>query len=371
MFLKTKQDIAELEADIIVNPLSAGKDIDKPGRWFKPILSCCSDPEALLMQVKAHGENLPFGSSFFTSAYGLHAKKILHVIVPYEHFDPSANQLQKCIQDALEKAIDKGRRVVFPLLGTGDHGYPDSIADHIFRRVAFPFLEQHPEMDIYLNLQNESKPLDLNRILPNPHAGDDAPKQDDFLFSVGAVPGESFASLFRRIIFHHVGISPRKRKEALSNAWNNVNTLVGLYKARQADKLGFMIRSIALAKREGKPLPYVKGVKSSHAPEYEWKTVKTKDGKAVWQRPTRAELLLAGLVLPINKDALLSLYGFCGYSLTEFEVVDNVFRLAAGLLEYDDPWSAIVITFKKNTGLSIYDVKEERKKIYVAEADRF
>lgn len=141
-FKVVRNDIADVEADIIVNPANP---LPKIGGGSEFSLYERAGKEKLLVERMKIGEIIP-GEVAITPAFNLKAKYIIHAVSPIWK-DGSKNELKllrSCYKKALEKAVEKDcRSIAFPLLGTGTNGFPKEKALLAAMSVIQNFLTTH------------------------------------------------------------------------------------------------------------------------------------------------------------------------------------------------------------------------------------
>ena len=393
MYHNVSFDLTTFTGDAIVNSLGAGDFIRRAGRIYYSIINASNDATALMNEVSEKGQNLPFGSVYLTDSFGLPCKKIIHVITPFRRFDRDNSQIAKCYEDLLQLAWDSGlRSISVPLIGTGANGYRSDIVASIARRICYRFAEEHPEMEVFFNIysvecglsdeiysygrmegmvrhpESSAPDFPLNQAnLPEARISKPHPS---FLESIGIEYGDSFATLVRKCVFARVSGTKAEKDEALESVWLEINSLVGDFKSDFA-VLSETVNSIHESKEKGLPTnKQLLSGKTSHAPQYEWKKVKNPKGKGyVWQRPNKAEILLACIAMHLKPYEVMEVYEFCGFSLSKYEMYDYAFRECVQLINKKDPWTQIVQRYRNYTSESLYAYREERKKIYVDDGE--
>ena len=92
------------------------------------------------------------GGMIMTSSYGLNADRLIHVLVPFYQNGEQGEQeaLRKCYDQVLTMAYDhKYRSIAFPLMSSGNYGFPIKDAYRIAMHAFHEFCETH-DMDVYL-----------------------------------------------------------------------------------------------------------------------------------------------------------------------------------------------------------------------------
>ena len=142
-----RNDITNMQVDAIVNAANphpvVGSGVDS-GIHKKA-------GEKLLIARKQIGE-MPYGDAAITDAYNLNARYVIHAVSPV-WFDGTKNEaelLESCYTKSLNLALEHNcESIAFPLLSTGNHGFPKDKALQIAIGAFGKFLMQH-DMQIYL-----------------------------------------------------------------------------------------------------------------------------------------------------------------------------------------------------------------------------
>ena len=142
-----RNDITKMRVDAIVNSANP-----------KPIIGLGTDsmihekagPQ--LLQARQTIGNIGVGSSAITSAFGLDAKYVIHTVGPvWEDGNYGETQLlRSCYDSALNLALEHHcQSIAFPLISSGNYGFPKDKALQIAISAFSAFLLEH-EMQIYL-----------------------------------------------------------------------------------------------------------------------------------------------------------------------------------------------------------------------------
>ena len=142
-----RNDITKMRVDAIVNTANP-----------KPVIGSGTDAgihakagPALLEARKKIG-NIPVGCSAITPGYGLDAKYVIHTVGPVWQGggNHEENLLRQCYDSALNLALEnRCESIAFPLISTGNYGFPKDRALQIAIQAFSTFLLEH-EMQIYL-----------------------------------------------------------------------------------------------------------------------------------------------------------------------------------------------------------------------------
>ena len=142
-----RNDITNMEVDAIVNAANP-----------RPIIGYGVDSgvhkkagDQLLVARKKIGD-IAFGEAAITPAFNLSAKYVIHAVSPIwqDGKKNEAQLLENCYVNSLQLALEnKCESIAFPLLSSGNHGFPKDLALQTAINVFSKFLMKH-EMQIYL-----------------------------------------------------------------------------------------------------------------------------------------------------------------------------------------------------------------------------
>lgn len=142
-----RNDIVKMQVDAIVNTANPYPEI---GSGVDTAIHTAAGPD-LLKARKKIGE-IRRGDAAITLAFDLQAKYIIHTVGPiWEGGNgKEADCLRSCYQRSLELAAENGcESIAFPLLATGNYGFPKDQALQIAVSTISNFLLQH-DMMVYL-----------------------------------------------------------------------------------------------------------------------------------------------------------------------------------------------------------------------------
>lgn len=142
-----RNDITNMRVDAIVNTANPRPVI---GSGTDTMIHEKAGPELLAAREKIG--NIDRGCAAITPAFNLHAKYVIHTVGPIwldGNHDEEA-QLHKCYSNSLKLAREnKCKSIAFPLISTGNYGFPKDKALQIAITAFSSFLLEH-EMQIYL-----------------------------------------------------------------------------------------------------------------------------------------------------------------------------------------------------------------------------
>ena len=152
-FLMIRNDITKVAADAIVNP--ANRNLLQGSGTSRAIYQAAGEQE-LTAACEAIGHCEP-GRAVCTPAFGLPAKYIFHAVCPAWHggFFGEAKQLAGAYHSALELAAEYHcESVAFPLLSSGNYGYPKEQAFRIAVDTITQYVMEH-DLTVYLVLYDQ------------------------------------------------------------------------------------------------------------------------------------------------------------------------------------------------------------------------
>lgn len=148
-----RNDITNMRVDAIVNTANPRPVI---GSGTDSMVHEKAGPELLAAREKIG--NIDRGCAAITPAFNLQAKYVIHTVGPI-WFDGEHNEaelLHNCYNNSLNLAWEnKCKSIAFPLISTGNYGFPKDKALHIAITAFSSFLLKH-EMQIYLVVFDKS-----------------------------------------------------------------------------------------------------------------------------------------------------------------------------------------------------------------------
>lgn len=142
-----RNDITKMKADAIVNTANPRPVI---GSGVDSMLHQAAGPE-LLKARQAIGP-IAVGEAAVTDAFALHAKFVIHTVGPVWQGGGCGEEalLRRCYDNALRLAAErKCRSIAFPLISSGNYGFPKDKALQVAIAAFSAFLMEN-EMQIYL-----------------------------------------------------------------------------------------------------------------------------------------------------------------------------------------------------------------------------
>lgn len=146
-----RNDITNMQVDAIVNTANPHPVI---GSGTDTMIHAKAGPQLLLARQQIG--DIARGNAAITPAYNLNAKYVIHTVGPV-WLDGNQGEealLRSCYDNSLRLALEHDcQSVAFPLISTGNYGFPKDKALQIAIAVFSTFLLEH-EMQIYLVVFN-------------------------------------------------------------------------------------------------------------------------------------------------------------------------------------------------------------------------
>ena len=142
-----RNDIVNMQVDAIVNTANPRPVI---GSGTDAAIYAKAGPR--LLEARKKIGHIKTGSAAITGGFGLGAKYVIHTVGPVWRGGllGEAKQLRGCYDSALKLALEHGcKSIAFPLISTGNYGFPKDKALHIAIAAFSEFLMEH-DMQIYL-----------------------------------------------------------------------------------------------------------------------------------------------------------------------------------------------------------------------------
>ncbi len=133
-------DITKMNVDAVVNTTNTNLWM---GRGVDTALRTAAGDD-IEIELEAINECMP-GEAVVTKGYGLPAKYVIHTVGPHWRggYSVEAAILRSCYRSCMEKAVEYGcKTIAFPLLSTGNYGYPMDLAIKEAVTTILDFLEK-------------------------------------------------------------------------------------------------------------------------------------------------------------------------------------------------------------------------------------
>lgn len=159
-FLLIRNDITKMETDAIVN--TANTDL-KEGSGVSRAIYLAAGEKQLQKACEKIG-HCDLGGAVITEGFGLTASYIIHAVGPIWRGGSYGEEwyLRSAYTESMKLALEKGlTSVAFPLLSSGNYGYPKSLALSVAINAVSEFLMEH-ELLVYLVIYDDES-FELSR----------------------------------------------------------------------------------------------------------------------------------------------------------------------------------------------------------------
>lgn len=307
-----RNDITNMCVDAIVNTANPKPAV---GAGTDAAVHAKAGPE--LLEARKKLGDIQAGCSGITAGYGLHAKYVIHTVGPVWRggLFGEAKLLRSCYDSALALALENHcRSVAFPLISTGNYGFPKDKALQIAVSAFSAFLTAH-EMQIYLVV------FDRNSF-----------RLSEKLFhSVASYIDENYVQLHKKAAYG-TGLQRniRRRDAECSSVLEEANSCRPMAAAmpgaasledmlRETDA-GFTETLLKLIDKTGRKDSEIYS-KANVSRQHFSKIRNNLD-----YRPTKATALAFAIALELDLDQTRDLIGRAGYALTNSSKFDVIIR---------------------------------------------
>lgn len=308
-----RNDITNMAVDAIVNTANP-----------KPVIGSGTDagihakagPE--LLEARKKIGSIPVGCSAITPGFGLDAKFVIHTVGPVWQGGGHSeeNLLRQCYDSALNLALEnKCESIAFPLISTGNYGFPKDRALQIAIQAFSSFLLEH-EMQIYLVVFHK-----------------DAFKLSEKLFNrVASYIDENYVAAKETAeygaAFHRSNRSAYRRSRDIE-AWESAVLEQPLPRASKAMSLedmlkqadaGFTETLLKLIDQTGKKDSEI--YKKANISKQHFSKIRNNPN----YKPTKATAMALAIALELNIEETSDLIGRAGFALTNSSKQDLIVR---------------------------------------------
>ena len=311
-FVILRNDITKMAVDAIVNTANPRPII---GAGTDAMIHEAAGPE--LLKARQIIGSIEPGHAAITPAFGLQAKYVIHTVGPVWEGGSfgEAELLRLCYENSLALAVQSGcRSVAFPLISTGNYGFPKDEALQIAICVFSNFLREH-EMQIYLVVfdrvsfrlseklfQSVESYIDENYVDIHRKAADTMPREDRRR-GIGRPRAET------RVLTDCMPCVPLAASKAMS--------LEDMLK--QADA-GFTETLLKLIDKIGKKDAEI--YKKANLSKQHFSKIRNNPA----YKPTKATAIALALALELDLEETKDLIGRAGFALTNSSKFDLIIR---------------------------------------------
>ena len=333
-----RNDITNMQVDAIVNTANPRAVI---GLGVDSAIHEKAGPQ--LLAARQEIGPIAMGHAAITPAYQLHAKYVIHTVGPV--WDGGSygedDLLRSCYDNSLHLAVEHDcQSVAFPLISTGNYGFPKDKALQIAIAAFSTFLLEH-EMQIYLVVFDHTAYKLSEKLFQSVASYIDQHYVDYCQMATYGAPVENRRSIRRRrdmdvcesaVLRECLPCAPMATSKAMS--------LEEMLK--QADA-GFTETLLKLIDKTGKKDSEI--YKRANLSKQHFSKIRNNPA----YKPTKPTAIALALALELDLDATKDLIGRAGYALTNSSKFDliiryfieqgnyNVIEINMALYEFDQP----------------------------------
>ena len=325
-----RNDITKMSVDAIVNTANP-----------RPVIGAGTDSsihEAAgpgLLQARQRIGSIEAGHAAITPAYRLNAKYVIHTVGPV-WLDGSHDEemlLRSCYENSLALAVENGcQSIAFPLISTGNYGFPKDKALQIAISAFSAFLLEH-EMQIYLVVFDRTSFKLSEKLFRSVASYIDEHYVDAWEKATYGVAGEN-----RRRRFQYRQEMERCESRAMPMAADMAMSLEDM--VWQVDA-GFTETLLKLIDKSGRKDSEI--YKRANISKQHFSKIRNNPD----YKPTKATAIALALALELDLEGTKDLIGRAGYALTNSSKFDliiqffiqqknyNIIEINIALYEFD------------------------------------
>ena len=325
-----RNDITKMAVDAIVNTANPRPVV---GAGTDAMVHSAAGPE--LLQARQRIGSITAGQAAVTPAYGLNAKFVIHTVGPVWQDGSHGEEqlLRSCYENSLKLAAQhRCRSIAFPLISTGNYGFPKDKALQIAISAFSAFLPEN-EMQIYLVVFDKAS-FQLSEKL---------------FQSIASYIDENYVSSAKQAAY---GAARERRRDmefcesltmremAMPTAAPKAASLQDMLKQEDA---GFTETLLKLIDKTGKKDSEI--YKKANLSKQHFSKIRNNPH----YKPTKPTAIALALALELNLKETRDLIGRAGYALTNSSKFDliiryfienrnyNVLEINMALYEFDQP----------------------------------
>ena len=314
-FVIVRNDITKMAVDAIVNTANPRAVI---GLGADSMIHEAAGPG--LLQARQEIGHIDMGQAAITPAFNLQAKYVIHTVGPVWDGGSYGEEeyLRSCYENSLRLALEYNcRSVAFPLISTGNYGFPKDKALQIAISVFSTFLLEY-EMQIYLVVFDRASFKLSEKLFQSVASYIDQHYVDACTLAAYGAVEESHARIRRRDM--EICESRCLQEEMLPCAPMAASKAASLEDMLKQTDAGFTETLLKLIDKTGKKDSEIynkANVSRQHFskirnnPEY---------------RPTKQTALAFAIALELNIEETQDLIGRAGYTLTNSSKFDVIIR---------------------------------------------
>lgn len=293
-----RNDITKMTVDAVVNTANPRAVI---GLGTDTMIHEAAGPQLFLARRQIG--DIARGEAAITPAYNLNANYVIHTVGPVWQGGDNGEEklLRSCYEASLRLALAKGcRSVAFPLISTGNYGFPKDKALQIAISVFSTFLLEH-EMQIYLVVFDRTSYKLSEKLFQN----------------VASYIDEHYADAYQMPRYREMEIcecsTPMEKSCSMSKAMSLEEKL------KQLDA-GFTETLLKLIDKTGKKDSEI--YKKANISKQHFSKIRNNPN----YKPTKPTAIALAIALELDVKATEDLIGRAGYALTNSSKFDLIIR---------------------------------------------
>ena len=318
-----RNDITKMKVDAIVNTANPRPVI---GMGTDTMIHEAAGPQLLLARRQIG--DIVRGDAAITPAYNLNAKYVIHTVGPVWQGGDNGEEalLRSCYEASLQLALENAcRSVAFPLISTGNYGFPKDKALQIAISVFSTFLLEH-EMQIYLVVFDRTSYKLSEKLFRN----------------VASYIDEHYADTCRMPLYREMELCERSAPLEKSCSMSMPRAMSLDEKLKQLDA-GFTETLLKLIDKTGKKDSEI--YKKANISKQHFSKIRNNPD----YRPTKPTAIALAIALELDVKAAEDLIGRAGYALSNSSKFDliiryfieekkyNIVEINMALYEFDQP----------------------------------
>ena len=334
-FQIVRNDITKMQVDAVVNTANPRPVV---GSGCDAGIHKKAGPQ--LLEARKKIGNIGVGQVAATPAFGLDAKYVFHAVGPVwqDGLHGEETLLQSCYENALRLALEKNcESVAFPLMATGNYGFPKPLALQIALKVFRKFLLRH-EMQIYLVVFDKTAFALSENLVASVESYIDEHYIQDKIEDEYALPNGSFEEAEYRRLRYAKALRAEKRAEAVLESpcvYDELSAPLAAAKAPSLEELlektdaGFSETLLKLIDKTG--LKDSDVYKKANVDRKLFSKIRNNPD----YKPSKLTAVSFALALELDLKGTLDLIGRAGYTLSHSDKFDIILKYFIEHKNYD------------------------------------
>lgn len=312
-----RNDITNMLVDAIVNTANPRPVI---GSGTDSMIHEKAGPGLLMARQKIG--SIDMGCAAITPAFNLHAQYVIHAVGPVWDGGSYGEEklLRSCYDNSLKLALENGcQSIAFPLISTGNYGFPKDKALQIAISAFSTFLLEH-EMLIYLVVFDQTSFKLSEKLFQSVASYIDDNYVDTCEIGTYDIEEEDLL----RCIRHHRDLGVYKISDTLGETYPSVSmdasADIDLEDFLKQVDAGFTETLLKLIDKTGKKDPEI--YKKANISKQHFSKIRSNPN----YKPTKPTAIALALALELDLDETKDLIGRAGYALTNSSKFDLIIR---------------------------------------------